>query len=144
MDEATAKEYRGLVRQRNQAKMKVVRINRTLFNSQRGLAQFGVLSKNLSVIYTGYSSFHSKLIALVPDEALDEEEDEYASFEEMYFNVSNALEELLLEAKAQATPQAAPASQAAPQVIIQQQPLKIPISTFDGSYEAWPKSKAIF
>lgn len=31
-----------------------------------------------------------------------------------------------------------------PQMIAQQQPLKAPIPTFDGSYANWPKFKAIF
>ncbi|XP_055622089.1 uncharacterized protein LOC129765697 [Toxorhynchites rutilus septentrionalis] len=31
-----------------------------------------------------------------------------------------------------------------PQVIVTQQPLKTPIPTFDGKYEAWPKFKALF
>ncbi|XP_065084349.1 uncharacterized protein LOC135706631 [Ochlerotatus camptorhynchus] len=143
-DEATAKKYRGLVRQRSQAKMKLVRINRTLINETLGLAQLGVLSKNLAVTYAEYSQFHSKVIALVPDEALDGQDDEYASFEKLYYDVSNAVEELLLEAKARATPKVPQAIPAAPHVIIQQQPLKAPIPTFDGSYDAWPKFKAIF
>ncbi|XP_055543115.1 uncharacterized protein LOC129728689 [Wyeomyia smithii] len=39
------------------------------------------------------------ILAIVPDEAIDAQDDEYANFEELFYNVSNAVEELLLESK---------------------------------------------
>ena len=143
MDATKIEEYRGLVRQRIAAKQKLVRINRTLLTSTLGLAQLSVLSTNLGIIYAEYSQIHNKVLALLPDEAIDEQEEEYATFEKLYYDISNAVEELLLEAKSRASTQVLPSSPATPQVIIQQ-PLKAPIPTFDGSYDAWPKFKAIF
>ncbi|XP_055522889.1 uncharacterized protein LOC129717071 [Wyeomyia smithii] len=138
------KEYRVVCRQRSQVKQKLVRIQRTIIaNSTIGLAQLNVLSKNLSAVYTEYSAFHSKILSLVSDEALDQQEQEYADFENTYTAVCNAVEELRLEASNRTSPNASsnPQNQ---QVIIQQQPLKMPIPTFDGNYAAWPKFKAIF
>ncbi|XP_055527680.1 uncharacterized protein LOC129720254 [Wyeomyia smithii] len=67
-----------------------------------------------------------------------------ANFEELFYNVSNAVEELFLEAKTRIATQTPSVSPTGPQVIIQQQPLKAPIPSFDGSYDSWPKFKAIF
>ncbi|XP_062541814.1 uncharacterized protein LOC134209800 [Armigeres subalbatus] len=144
MDEITKKEYEKAVRQRAQVKMKLVRIKRTLIANQSiGLAQLNVLSKGLSATYTEYSQLHTKIVGLVSDEAMEDQEQEYADYEDLHYGVSNIIEELTLAAKA-ADNQISPSTRAAPQVVIQQQPLKAPIPTFDGSYSAWPKFKAIF
>ncbi|XP_053697048.1 uncharacterized protein LOC128744228 [Sabethes cyaneus] len=144
MDPVTEKEYRVVCRQRSQVKQKLVRIQRTLITSAAiGLAQLNVLSKTLSAVYTEYSGFHSKVLSLVSDEDLFQEENEYDAFEDIYNNVSNAVEELLLEAKNRAVPTSAP-NPSSQQVIFQQQALKMPIPTFSGSYAEWPKFKAIF
>ncbi|XP_058828585.1 uncharacterized protein LOC131688396 [Topomyia yanbarensis] len=144
MDELSKKEYEKAIRQRNQVKMKLVRIKRTLVSNQSiGLAQLNVLSKGLSSTYTEYSQLHTKIVGLVPDEALEEQELEYADYENLHYGVSNVIEELILAAKAADIP-LPPDSPTAPQVVIQQQPLKAPIPTFDGNYAAWPKFKAIF
>ncbi|XP_055542762.1 uncharacterized protein LOC129728349 [Wyeomyia smithii] len=136
-------KYRVVGRQRSQVKQKLVRIQRTLItNSNIGLAQLNVLSKNLSAVYSKYSGFHSKVLSFVSDDALYQQDEEYAGFESIYNDVCNAVEELLLAAKNTAVPES-PINQPAQPVIIQQQPLKMPIPTFDGSYAAWPKFKAI-
>ncbi|XP_055527038.1 uncharacterized protein LOC129719672 [Wyeomyia smithii] len=92
---------------------------------------------------SAHNGFHSKVLSFVSDDALDQQEEEYAGFESIYNDVCNAVEELLLAAKNTAVPES-PINQPAQPVIIQQQPLKMPIPTFDGSYAAWPKFKAIF
>ncbi|XP_058816823.1 uncharacterized protein LOC131680122 [Topomyia yanbarensis] len=77
-------------------------------------------------------------MALIPEDAVVEQEEEYASFENLHNYVSIAVEELILRTTNRAVvPNSA-------QVVIQQQPLKVPIPTFDGNYCNWPKFKAIF
>ncbi|KXJ68224.1 hypothetical protein RP20_CCG004967 [Aedes albopictus] len=144
MDDATRKEFEKAVRQRAQVKMKLVRISRTLASNQEiGLAQLSVLSKKLSATDAEFSQIHTQIVGLVPDKAIEEQEKEYGDYEDMYYAASNVVEALILAAKT-ASSSATPVSSAAPQVIIQQQPLKAPIPTFDGTYAAWPKFKAIF
>ncbi|XP_062700072.1 uncharacterized protein LOC134284801 [Aedes albopictus] len=143
MDAATTKELYALYRQRSQARKKLVRIQRTIItNDSLGLAQLNVLSKSLSVTYTEYNDFHSKVLALVPDDAIEQQETEYDGFEQLYYAVSEAVEELLLEAKDKAVSHSAPNNE--PMVVIKQQPLSAPIPTFDGNYAGWPKFKAVF
>ncbi|XP_058176692.1 uncharacterized protein LOC131291491 [Anopheles ziemanni] len=69
-----------------------------------------------------------------------EQDGVYDEFEEVFYEASNRIEELLLAAESKTKNNMS----AAAQVIIQQQPLKAPIPTFDGTYAAWPKFKAIF
>ncbi|XP_062713737.1 uncharacterized protein LOC115269020 [Aedes albopictus] len=120
MDDATRKEFEKAVRQRAQVKMKL-----------------------LSATDAEFSQIHTQIVGLVPDEAIEEQEKEYGDYEDMHYATSNVVEALILAAKTASSP-VPPVSTAAPQVIIQQQPLKAPIPTFDGTYAAWPKFKAIF
>lgn len=141
LDPVTMKELKIIFRQRAQVQQKVLRVQRMLLSQQRpGLASLTVMSKTLAAAYNEYGAFHSKALALVPDAALEEQADTYEEFEEIYNIVSTAVEELLLVTKANA----APPANGKPHVIVQQQPLRVPIPTFDGSYASWPKFKAIF
>ncbi|XP_065094080.1 uncharacterized protein LOC135714625 [Ochlerotatus camptorhynchus] len=100
------------------------------------------MSKHLSVVNTEYSGFHSKGLALLPDDALDEQKHEYANFEDLYNNVTDAVHELLLEAQANAaTP--SPTTVHNPQVVVQQQPLSAPIPTFDDAIKLYHLDKAL-
>ncbi|XP_055622858.1 uncharacterized protein LOC129766361 [Toxorhynchites rutilus septentrionalis] len=80
-----------------------------------------------------------KVVELISDDELAAQEEIYDDFENLYNFVSIIVEDLILTAKDENS-----ISMNKPQVIIQQQPLKVPIPTFDGSYSAWPKFKAIF
>lgn len=112
-------------------------------NRMLGLPQLNVLAKTLSATYAEFSGFHSQVLAIVPDEAIEDQEDEYEAFEELHNTVSSEVEEMILDAKNNALPPTMPSSNN-PRVIIQQQPLRAPIPTFDGSYTGWPKFKAVF
>ncbi|XP_055615150.1 uncharacterized protein LOC129761453 [Toxorhynchites rutilus septentrionalis] len=137
---AYSKELAAVFRQRNQIKLKIVRIQKSLQGEQNvGLAQLNVFSKNLSAAYTEFSGFHSKVMELISDDELAAQEKIYEDFENLYNFVSMIVEDLILTAKDENS-----ISMNKPQVIIQQQPLKAQIPTFDGSYSAWPKFKAIF
>lgn len=80
--------------------------------------------------------FESLEIVLVQDESPDQQENEYAAFEDIYNDIgNNTVEELLPEAQNRAAPQPAP-NWSIQQVIVQQQPLKMPIPAFDGDTDA--------
>ncbi|XP_058449304.1 uncharacterized protein LOC131429270 [Malaya genurostris] len=111
-----------------------------LNQGQPSVALLTVMQHKLSAAYQEYNSFHSKVMALISDTAIDRQAQVYQEFEDLFDLVSTNVEELLLVAKDRSTT----ATNTSPQLIIQQQPLKAPIPTFDGSYAAWPKFKAIF
>lgn len=141
-DAETIKEVSSLSRQRDQVSLKLARVQRALATAKHevSLPQLKTFLKKVDDAYAEFSTIHTKLVAVIPDEAFRQQEEIYITFEERYDYVRTVIEELMLAhetntAKAQ-TPQ--------PQVILQQQPLKVPIPTFDGSYASWPKFKAIF
>ncbi|XP_062537817.1 uncharacterized protein LOC134206142 [Armigeres subalbatus] len=138
----TMQKLRGLFRQRSHAEQKLVRIQLTL-RDQRNLklAQLQCTKEKLVAIYTEFSHFHSEIMALIPDEASDEQDEIYCSFEDRHSELSNRVQEMInYSTPREPTNYSIPQ----PQVIIQQQPLKAPIPTFDGNYSNWPKFKAIF
>ncbi|XP_062711045.1 uncharacterized protein LOC134289057 [Aedes albopictus] len=131
-DAETLKELSSLSRQRDQVSMKLTRVQRALATAKHVISpsQLRTYLKNIDDAYNEFSAVHSKLIAAIPDEA----------FEERYNHVRTVIDELMVSRETDAT--RAPLPQ--PQVIVQQQPLKVPIPTFEGSYANWPKFKAIF
>ena len=137
-EDSILKELTGLFRQRTQVKERIVNIQHTILSRENPtLAMLTVMSDKLSVSYKDYNKYHSKVMALIPDEALEDQADVFQSFEDLYDEVSTTVQELLQGAKNNAAP---PAS-SRPQILVQQQPLKAPIPTFDGSYASWPKSR---
>ncbi|XP_058828383.1 uncharacterized protein LOC131688228 [Topomyia yanbarensis] len=141
--EATAepKQLAALFRQREQVKQRIMSIQRNILHQgQPSLALLTVMQHKLSAAYQECNGFHSKLMALIPDATVYRQAEIYQDFEDLFDLVSTNVEELLLVAK----DRAASAAGSKQQVIIQQQPLKAPIPTFDGSYSNWPKFKAIF
>ncbi|XP_055586460.1 uncharacterized protein LOC129739089 [Uranotaenia lowii] len=132
----------ALYRQCEQVHKKIVRVQNSLSAAEYKVphAQLKTYRRNLDAAYTEYSGFHSKVMELVPEEELERAETVYTKFEECFNLVFAAVEELIMEHDA--TP--ASARMAQPQVVVQQQPLKVPIPTFDGEYSNWPKFKAIF
>lgn len=140
MNTGTMNKLNGLFRQRSQVEQKIVRIQFTLRDQRHmSLAQLNVISAKLAAAYTEFSKFHSEIMALIPDAAEDEQEEIYTNFENRYDTVSTAVQEMILVLNRNT-----PSTATTPQVIIQQQPLKAPIPTFDGNYANWPKFKAIF
>lgn len=141
-DAETLKELSSLSRQRDQVSMKLTRVQRALATAKHVISpsQLRTYLKNIDDAYNEFSAVHSKLIAAIPDEAFRQQEEIYVAFEERYNHVRTVIDELMVSRETDAT--RAPLPQ--PQVIVQQQPLKVPIPTFDGSYANWPKFKAIF
>ncbi|XP_058817756.1 uncharacterized protein LOC131681067 [Topomyia yanbarensis] len=139
-DAATTKELTGLFRQRNQVHRKLVRLHST-FRGVRHfeLAQLNVMSSKLVNAYAEFNSIQNHIMALVPDEKVAEQERACDAFEDLHDYLSTAIEGIIIQMKNDAI-----LPPTAPQVVIQQQPLKAPIPTFDGMYANWPKFKAVF
>lgn len=129
-----------LSRQRSQARAKVQRIRIAVNDPTRILtvAQLKVYAKSLENAYAEYCDFHNKLTAVLNDDDMLHHEDVYAEFEEVYYETSATVESLIMDATKESS------KPPTPQVIVQQQPLRAPIPTFDGRYENWPKFKAMF
>ena len=137
MDAENVGKLKSLFRQRQQALTKVFRINKAVEGIQPlNTSQLKVFVKNLQSAYTEFSNFHSQVIGIVDDADLDGEDAVYQEFEDL-FNETSAAVEMMLENKESSRLQQ-------PQVVVQQQPLKAPIPTFDGDCTKWPKFKAMF
>ncbi|XP_055622293.1 uncharacterized protein LOC129765881 [Toxorhynchites rutilus septentrionalis] len=130
-----------LFRQRNQVMQKVSRMHDAVENEEAPvtLAQLKVFSKKLQSAYDEFSGFHSQIIAAVPENEMNGQEEEYILFEELFDETSAIVESLLIRMEKPQVPLSS-----SPQVIVHQQPLKAPIPTFDGDYAKWPKFKAMF
>ncbi|XP_065090848.1 uncharacterized protein LOC135711822 [Ochlerotatus camptorhynchus] len=141
-DSETVKEITSLSRQRDQVTMKVVRVQRALVAARNlvSLSQLRTYMKNIDVAYNEYSAVHSKLVAIIPQESFQQQEEVYVAFEDRYNFVRTTIDELIMAHENASVRSQAPQQQ----IIVQQQPLKAPIPTFDGDYANWPKFKAIF
>lgn len=139
---------KSLVHQRGAVKGKVTTIVQTLERGEDDLAQVSlpllkVFSKKLELHYAEYCSLHKEVIAVSPAGKLDEQDLKLTEFEQLHTDAMVRLECLMdrLSTTSGAQPTVAVGQQP---VIIQQQPLKAPIPTFDGRYENWPRFKAMF
>lgn len=61
------------------------------------LAQLTVMRSNLGNAYRKYNQLHGKVIALLPDEAMDEQAEVYRKFEAIIDCVATSVEEMLLD-----------------------------------------------
>lgn len=115
-DSVIAARLKSLNRQRNLAMHKVLRIYE---NVQLPIdsANFKVYESKLQSAYDEYSKYHNEITAIVPEDAVSAQEDEYIRFEDYYQHTSVAVESRLMRQ---------PINQVAPpaQVIVHQQPLK--------------------
>ncbi|KXJ68157.1 hypothetical protein RP20_CCG005380 [Aedes albopictus] len=137
-DPETAAKLISFVRERDQVMNKVLRI----YEDVNVLAPIDpshlkVYAAKLHSAYDEYSKYHSKIIAIIPDDEVNAQENECIRFENNFQHTSAAVEARILRT---------PVIQMAPpaQVVVHQQPLKAPIPTFDGEYTKWPKLKAMF
>ncbi|XP_062704021.1 uncharacterized protein LOC134286428 [Aedes albopictus] len=145
-------ELKTLVHLRGQAKAKVTRIRKTIEEvSEAGimqftLAQLKVYSRNLEAHFQEYLNFHHQITALLPPEKLDDNDAMYLQFEEQHTETAMMVETLILSANPPPpAPSVVPASGAHPaQIIVQQQPLPVPIPSFDGKPENWPRFRQVF
>ncbi|XP_055634308.1 uncharacterized protein LOC129774572 [Toxorhynchites rutilus septentrionalis] len=140
-DAQTISQLNPLFRLRRQTHLNITRIKSIIDNADIPvtLAQLRVYARKLQSLYDEFSGFHNQILAIIPDEEIENQEAECQRFEDIYDLTSTIIEHSLMQNNVADIAQAVP-----PQVIIHQQPLKAPIPTFDGDYTKWPKFKAMF
>ncbi|XP_065095156.1 uncharacterized protein LOC135717134 [Ochlerotatus camptorhynchus] len=144
-------EVKTLVHLRGQAKAKVTRIRKAVEEAygagarQLSMVQLKVFTRNLEMHYQEYCDIHRQIVALTPAEKLVDQDETYILFEDQHNEVC-MLVETLIQLMTEPQPRPMPSSQreGIPRIIVQQQPLKAPIPTFDGKPENWPRFKAMF
>lgn len=126
---------------RGQVKGKLTRMKNALSQPALTAAQLRVHQRNVEKYYGEYNVISDKLVvANLLEEQEEEHEAKSLEFEQLYNEVLVMLEDLM----APQNQVVVPAGQGGQQIIIQQQPMSVPLPKFDGQYESWPKFKAIF
>ncbi|XP_055527976.1 uncharacterized protein LOC129720518 [Wyeomyia smithii] len=118
---------------------------------RRGVAkaQVKVYSRKLEAAYKEYQAIHDLIMTLISDDDRESHDEHYETFDNLYDEVSILLEEQIARINCGSQVANVNASQlhavAVPQAtVVVQQSLRMPIPTFDGRYERWPKFKAMF
>ncbi|XP_062542197.1 uncharacterized protein LOC134210185 [Armigeres subalbatus] len=148
-----AKDIKTLVSLRGQAKAQITRIRKALDevagagSETPSMAMLAVYSKKLDHFYSEYCSHHENIIALTQEDRMEEQMESYDAFEAQHTETCVLLEAIMQSITAPSNtlvnvmPQPQPDP---PRIIVQQQPLKAPIPSFDGKPENWPRFKAMF
>ncbi|XP_038119990.1 uncharacterized protein LOC119770017 [Culex quinquefasciatus] len=125
-DDEVANKVKLLVRKRGQAMAKVTNTKKTVDTiGNLTPAQLLVFQKQLNNYYSEWHFYHDQILDLVDDEQVQDHMDNCNKFEEHYAVVLTVLETVSLA-------QAAPARQEE-KVVFQQQPLKVPMPSFDAA-----------
>lgn len=147
----TMEDIKPLVHQRGQVKGRVTAISNALEKaeddpSQVSLPILKVYAKKLETHYAEYNALHKEIICSLPPGKTDDQDDKLNEFDNLHTDCLVRLEVLMESFSAPTnvslTNTTTPTS--ATQVIVQQQPLKAPIPSFDGRYENWPRFKSMF
>ncbi|XP_055622774.1 uncharacterized protein LOC129766280 [Toxorhynchites rutilus septentrionalis] len=139
-------QFKQLVYQRGRVQARVSVIINKLSdaieqNDNTNLSQLKAYEKKLELHYAEYMAKHDLIMAQCPSFGKTEDQDEKLDeFDIIHTDALEKLNHLLDFFRADPTHN----NRRSPQVIVTQQPLKTPIPTFDGKYEAWPKFKALF
>uniref|UniRef100_A0A182YSJ1 Uncharacterized protein n=1 Tax=Anopheles stephensi TaxID=30069 RepID=A0A182YSJ1_ANOST len=143
-DEETDLKLR--IHQRGQIKRRVTLINRSLMEAEddatkMSLTLLKVFQKKLDVHYQEYTAVHREILEACPASKFEEQDEMLMAFDSLHIEALERIE--LLSAKL--TPTLAPIhSTVNAPVIVQQQPLRAPIPSFDGKVENWPKFRTMF
>lgn len=144
-------ELKMLIHQRGQIKGKVTKIHRTVEEGEDDPTKVSksllkVFSKKIEMHYNEYVSIHREVIARTPPSKFEEQDEKMDEFDLLHTDVLDRIERLMeaFTNPVDAHHNQANADGSAPQFIVQQQPLRAPIPTFDGKTENWPKFKAMF
>ncbi|XP_039448429.1 uncharacterized protein LOC120427614 [Culex pipiens pallens] len=136
-------EVKALLNRRGHVKGKLTRIKTALAQPVISAAQFEVYKANIEKYYGEYDDLNNKILdSKLTEEQASENDARYLEYEHLYDEVLVKLRELT--APLERNQAVVRAGQAGQQIIVQQQPLSVPLPTFDGQYENWPKFKAIF
>ncbi|XP_062708370.1 uncharacterized protein LOC134288239 isoform X1 [Aedes albopictus] len=149
---ATMENIQRLVRVRGAAKGKLTRILNTIRPNEEEVvqlteAEIKVYMAKVEAAHKDYEDAHNQIVNEVSDDDYEQHEQLYEEFDILHDTVSILLEDQLNKVRATAAAAAA-ATTAAQQVqqapVVIHQPLRMPVPTFDGRYESWPKFKAMF
>ncbi|XP_062715303.1 uncharacterized protein LOC134291506 [Aedes albopictus] len=148
MASSSEEELSTLVQLRGMAQGNITRIKNILTQAQADQAelpsaQVKVYVKKVESAYNEYHQHHQQIVAILPSNKKEEQNEKFLQFETLHEEVSIMLETLL---EAQSAPPAAqqvqpPANQ---QPLVIQQSLPRAIPTFDGRYENWERFKIMF
>ncbi|XP_062703912.1 uncharacterized protein LOC134286324 [Aedes albopictus] len=143
---AEVDEMKNLIHQRGQIKRKVTLINHVLEAAEDDVSEVSasllkVYSKKVELHYQEYVEAHREVLAATPSSKLEEQDEIQMAFDVLHTEVLDRLERLSLLFVKSANPAHESGS---PHVILQQQPLRAPIPSFDGKVENWPKFRTMF
>lgn len=144
---ATMENMQRLVRRRGAAKGKVSRILNTIRPNEEEVvqlteAEIKVCMRKLEAAHKDYNDAHDQITNVVSNDDYEQHEQQYEEFDILHDSVAILLEDQLNRINAAAAANANARNQQVPVVI--HQPLRMPVPTFDGRYESWPKFKAMF
>ena len=147
MEIETLVHRRGLAKGKVTKILKAIRPTETAEVRQLSEPQVHVYLKKLETAQKEYMSIHESILAMVDVEGRKQADKHYEEFDDLHDKVALMLEEQLLAfntTKANATLNAtAPPQPLQPPVVVHQS-LKMPVPSFDGQYENWPKFKILF
>lgn len=139
-------DVKFLIHQRGQVKRRVTLISRCLEDAEDDPSKvtptlLKVFAKKLDVHYQEYTAVHREILEVTPSSKLEEQDEMLMTFDKLHTEALDRVERL----SAMLAETVAPANGTVnPQVIIQQQPLRPPIPSFDGKVENWPKFRTMF
>ncbi|XP_062714118.1 uncharacterized protein LOC134290907 [Aedes albopictus] len=139
-------DVKTLIYHRGQIKRKVTMINQTLEEAEDDPTKITpsllkVFAKRLELHYQEYEAAHREVLDATPPSKFEEQGEMQMAFDMLHIEATDRLERLSTKLTAGGAPAMATGN---PQVIIQQQPLRAPIPSFDGKVENWPKFRAMF
>ncbi|XP_062704747.1 uncharacterized protein LOC134287050 [Aedes albopictus] len=148
LDPAEDGVLRALLLNRGAAQRNVSRIQTILEraeadNVELTPAQIKVYQRSVENAHTEYTRFHQEIIALSAQDGLEEQEECYHKFLDLYEEVSVLLESWNEKLTVPPSQQLPCVTNQQP-IIVQSQSFGAPLPTFDGHYEAWPRFKAMF
>ncbi|XP_065093422.1 uncharacterized protein LOC135714080 [Ochlerotatus camptorhynchus] len=144
-EEEEEDELSLLIYKRGQVKAKVTRLRSTLRMERRNinLPRAQVMKSNLAKHYDEYLLYHSQVLDNVNKKGRKSQEIKYEEFEELYTDTLVMLQ-TIVNCLSLPPPGSSVRAGASERVVVQQQSLKVPLPTFDGKYENWPKFKSMF
>lgn len=137
-------QLKQLIHQRGQIKARVTTIVKKLDEAMENtdttsLAQLKATERKLELHYAEYNKKHDDVMSMCAPENMEEQDAKLEEFDALHTDALVKLNELMDHFREDAAKNGD-----GQKIIIQQQPLKAPIPTFSGSYEEWPKFKALF
>ncbi|XP_049300301.1 uncharacterized protein LOC125773310 [Anopheles funestus] len=139
-------DFKLLVHQRGQIKRRVTLINRTLKEAEEDPTKvtptlLKVFAKKLDVHYQEYTTVHREIMEACPPSKVEEQDEMLMAFDILHTEAMERLEQQSVSLPQTAVPVN---STVHTPIMVQHQPLRAPIPSFDGKVENWPKFQTMF